>query len=259
MAALSHFPLKGAVNNYLPQEISFFCDNPKCKKEQLWQRAQIGTADKGGWRGREYTCRNCGKNTIRYYFFWVGEDQNGLFLKVGQYPPLQKEPPLRLAKKLDETDLDLYRKALTSRNNAYGLGALAYLRRVVENRMNDLLGLLYEAAKDDEGAEAELKKIEEVKASWRFDEKIGYAAGILPKHLKPGGVNPIDMLHDLASEGIHHRSEDECLDIFDRCKTAFEYVFRELDVQIEDARAYIASLTPKTRSGAGQQPSSQKI
>ena len=58
----------------------------------------------------------------------------------------------------------------------------------------------------------------------------------------PGGVNPIDKLHDLASDGIHNRSEDECLEIFDRCKASFEYVFRELDVQIEDAKAYIASL-----------------
>jgi hypothetical protein len=30
--------------------------------------------------------------------------------------------------------------------------------------------------------------------------------------------------------------------MFDRCKAAFEYVFRELEVQAEDARAYIASL-----------------
>jgi hypothetical protein len=113
--------------------------------------------------------------------------------------------------------------------------------------MNDLLDLLHEAAKD-EGSAEELAKIEEVKKSWRFDDKIGYAAGILPRHLRPGGVNPIDKLHDLASDGIHHRTEDECIEIFDSCKTAFEYVFRELDVQIEDAKAYIASLKPLQKS-----------
>jgi len=46
----------------------------------------------------------------------------------------------------------------------------------------------------------------------------------------------------VLSEGIHHRPDDECLEIFDRCKAAFEYVFRELQVQIEDARAYMTSL-----------------
>jgi hypothetical protein len=235
----------GAKWQFLPEEISGFCSHEKCKKEQRWRKSSPEYGNKRGWGTVEYVCRNCGKNTAAFYFYWGGEDAGGgVFLKAGQFPPLQKEPPQRLAKKLDKTDLDLYRKALTSRNNSYGLGALAYLRRVVENRMNDLLDLLHEAAKDDGDAVEELKKIEEVKRSWRFDDKIGYAAGILPKHLRPGGINPIDKLHDLASDGIHHRNEEECIEIFDSCKTAFEYVFRELDVQIEDAKAYIASLKP---------------
>ena len=130
---------------------------------------------------------------------------------------------------------------MTEAARRYGLGALAYLRRVVENKMNDLLDLLRQAAEDAAALE-ELKKIDEVKGSWRFDDKIAYAAKVLPRHLKPQGTNPLDALHDLASDGIHHRSEDECLTIFDRCKAAFEFVFRELDVQVEDAKAYLEAL-----------------
>jgi hypothetical protein len=213
----------------------------RCQKEQLWH-AEIYTGhQKSGFNQKEYKCKNCGQNVTRYYFFWTGNESGSRFFKVGQHPPLQIEPPLRLAKKLSQTDLELYRKALTSRNNSYGLGSLAYLRRVVENKMNDLLDLL-RAAAENAGAKEETKTIEEVKASWRFDDKITYAAKALPQHLKPGGINPIDALHDLASDGIHNRAEDECLEIFDRCKAAFEYVFRELQVQIEDAKAYMASL-----------------
>ena len=249
------FRYTGTDHGFVPQEISLFCHNPKCGKQQLWHAEIYVGRQKSGFNEMQYTCRNCGKDTARYYFFWVGyEDGTSRFYKVGQYPPLQKEAPQRLAKKFSKVDLDLYRKALTSRNDSYGLGALAYLRRVVENRMNDLLDLLHEAARDDEHAATELKKIEEVKSSWRFDDKISYAANLLPKRLKPGGVNPIDKLHDLASDGIHHRSEDECLEIFDRCKASFEYVFGELDVQIEEARAYIATLKTlesKNSSDAG--------
>jgi hypothetical protein len=238
------FRYRGSEYGFVPQEISLFCHNTKCGKQQQWEAKIYTGQQKSGFNGKEYTCKNCGQNVTRYYFFWQGyQDGTSRFFKVGQYPPLQKEPPQRLAKKLSRVDLDLYRKALTSRNDSYGLGALAYLRRVVENRMNDLLDLLQEAAKQDENG-AELKKIEQVNASWRFDDKISYAAKLLPKRLMPGGINPIDKLHDLASDGIHNRSEDECLEIFDRCKASFEYVFRELDVQIEDAKAYIASLTP---------------
>jgi len=72
--------------------------------------------------------------------------------------------------------------------------------------------------------------------------KLRIAAKVLSRHLNPQGTNPLDALHDLASDGIHDRSEDECLAIFDRCKAAFEYVFRELDVQAEDAKAYLEAL-----------------
>jgi hypothetical protein len=212
---------------------------------------RAGVGDKVGWIQRTYTCRNCGQNKIFFYFFWSSNGQEGVFFKGGQYPPLQRDPPVSLSKKLNDVDKDLYRKALTSRNNSYGLGALAYLRRVVENRMNDLLDLLHEAAKDEAAAE-ELKKIEEVKKSWRFDDKITYASKLLPAHLTPGGVNPIDRLHDLASDGIHNRTEDECLEIFDRCKTSFEYVFQSLEVEIEDAKAYITSLKPLAPKPASQ-------
>jgi hypothetical protein len=235
------FRYSGSTYGFVPEEISLFCTNEKCNKQQLWH-AQIYTGEqKSGWNEKEYKCKNCGQNVTRYYFYWWGSASSSRFFKVGQYPPLQTEPPARLAKRLSRTDLDLYRKALTSRNNSYGLGALAYLRRIVENKMNDLLDLLRQAA-EDAGREGELEKIEEVKRSWRFDDKITYAAKALPRHLKPQGNNPLDALHDLASDGIHNRPEDECLEMFDRCKAAFEYVFRELEVQAEDARAYIASL-----------------
>jgi len=135
----------GSEASFLPEEISYFCENIKCKKEQLWKRDEYsyGSGGDKGVKTCEYVCRNCGSSHIRYFYLWLTPDeQSWSFVKIGQYPPVQKEPPKRLASNLDQSDLDLYRKALTSRNNAYGLGALAYLRRVVENRMNDLLDLV---------------------------------------------------------------------------------------------------------------------
>jgi hypothetical protein len=38
-----------------------------------------------------------------------------------------------------------------------------------------------------------------------------------------GSPNPIGSLYDLISDGLHERTEEECIEIFDRCKAAFEY------------------------------------
>ena len=153
------FRYGGSDHAFVPEEISLFCDNQKCGKQQQWSAKILTGPQRSGWNAKEYTCNNCRTNITRYYFFWQAyQDGTSRFFKVGQHPPLQKEPQQRLAKKLGKVDLDLYRKALTSRNDAYGLGALAYLRRVVENRMNDLLDLLHEAAKQDDNADAKTEE-----------------------------------------------------------------------------------------------------
>lgn len=226
----------------LPPVISHYCYF--CKKDQYWDQMNRGYDRKPGFFNEIYTCRNCKAATLHYYFFWGTESgkTNSLFFKVGQYPAHMAEPPAELAKQLDSDDLDFYKKALTCRNFSFGLGALAYLRRVVENRMDDLLDLIAQAAAEAGFAQELLKELAHAKKSIRFDDKVTYAAKILPPHLKPGGQNPIDLLHDLASEGLHARTEDECIEIFDTSKIVFEYVFRQLKVHQEDKKTFAESL-----------------
>jgi hypothetical protein len=45
-----------------------------------------------------------------------------------------------------------------------------------------------------------------------------------------------------AAKGLHAKSEIECIDIFDKVKNVFEYVFGNLRVQTEDARNVVKSL-----------------
>src|SRR5215467_1280359 len=65
------FRYTGSDHSFVPEEIFLFCDNEKCGKEQWW-RAQIYTGvQKSGFNQKEYTCRNCGRNVTRYYFYWA--------------------------------------------------------------------------------------------------------------------------------------------------------------------------------------------
>jgi len=49
-------------------------------------------------------------------------------------------------------------------------------------------------------------------------------------------------MRDLASDGLHSKSEEECVEIFDRVRKVFEYVFGNLNVRIEEARDFVKSL-----------------
>ncbi len=235
----------------LPQLISLYC--PSCKKTQWWQFQQvkhyvglnqyIPQSDKTRFGCAEYQCRNCEIAQTWYFYFWFFDNKrNSVLFKVGQYPPLEEHISPELERQLKGEDMDFYRKALRSRNFNYGLGALAYLRRVIENQMNDLLDMIAQAAREANVAAPALQRLEEVKASRRFDDKVTYAAGILPPSLRPGGRNPLDMLHDIASEGIHAKPDEECIEIFDKSRLALEYVLKNLQVGGAEAKAFVKEL-----------------
>jgi len=232
-------PPSPVAYSVLPGEIQLFC--PVCKKDQRWQCSESRVFQARSYTTVHYKCRNCGKAIVTYFVSWRETETAGVFEKVGQDPPLTVLPSADL--RLGAEDLDLYKKALTSRNHAYGLGALSYLRRVVENQMNALLDLVVEAARASGVTGDHLAGLDEVRKSGTFEDKAKFAASILPAHLRPGGHNPVDVICSFASEGLHSRSEDECLAIFDEVRLVFEYLFRHLTFETGEARSFARSLT----------------
>ena len=227
----------------LPSNLELYC--PSCKKNQYWSLSNKDPYVHGHGTAM-YRCRNCGGEEIRFYFFWLRpKGEPFMFIKTGQYPALEERVTPELEAQLgagEGSDLDYYKKAIRCRNFAYGLASLSYLRRVVENRLNDLLDLIAELARGSGFAAEEIAELEITKRSRTFEQKVSYAARILPPVLRPGGQNPVDLLHDLASEGIHKLGEQECLDIFDESRAVFEYLFRELKVRKADADAFLSGV-----------------
>lgn len=53
----------------------------------------------------------------------------------------------------------------------------------------------------------------------------------------------LGILHELASDGIHAKSDEECVDIFDKCRKTFDYVFGKIRIETEEARKFVVSLS----------------
>lgn len=228
----------------LPETVSLFCES--CDKETNWETYISPTTDyRAGFGEKEYLCRNCKEGRVTYHFYW-GSSKAGegkiLFFKIGQWPALEERIPKELKKSLDRGGLSLYHKALVCRNQNLGMGSLTYLRRVVEDKLNFILDMIAVEASGVGFAQEDVSKVEEVKARGLFKEKIDLAVTILPPSLRPGGHNPIDALHDLVSDGIHRRSEEECVEVFDRVRFVFEYLFREIDARRRNAAEYAGAV-----------------
>ena len=234
----------GAVTvKVLPENLSLHCEN--CKKERYWETDVSSYSDhKVGFANRQYTCRNCGESRVTYYFYWGKSNSvTLLFFKVGQWPELEETVPETLKNALSAEDLKTYRNALRLRNFNLGIGAVAYVRRVVENRMNDMLDVLHEAARAHNMPAELLAKHEGIKKDKRFSVKVDYAGDLLPANLRPSGhPNPIAVLHELTSEGLHSKSDEQCVDIFDECRQTFEYVFGKMRIEAEEAVAFVKGI-----------------
>ncbi len=239
-----------------PKQLRMYCEHEKCEAETWWDVDRQEVYFSSGFiQERYYKCRNCGVSKQYYQFIWQEKEHYNIFVKVGQWPALSIEPSPELAKALGPEDAKLYKRGLIDFNFGHGIGAVSYFRRVLENKINALLDLIAEAARNENLASERLAEIEAVKKSHRVEDKIDIASKILPAHLKPGGHNPLDKLYGPLSAGLHGESDDDCLTIFSEARFVFEYLFKNLTESNEEARKYVLRLSaPAKARVAAEEP-----
>ncbi len=131
--------------------------------------------------------------------------------KVGQFPPYDIAPDPQLEKRLGKDRVAVFKKALVCESHSYGTGAFAYYRRIIEQVIDELLtDIASIVPAGDQGAYAEA--LARARESHRAVDKIEQVKDVLPASLQPSGTNPLLILHGSLSEGIHARSDEECLD-----------------------------------------------
>jgi hypothetical protein len=162
-------------------------------------------------------------------------------MKVGQYPPISIAIPKALEANLGHDAAELYKKALISRNNGYGLAAAVYTRRVVEDKTNELIQVVADLAEShnvDSDIVAKIRAAGDSAVYLPYEEKLKIAGAVFPDSLKVGSINPLKSLYGLVSEAIHGLSEDECIEIADQTAFVFDYVFTNLKAQTSDRKTF---------------------
>jgi len=183
-----------------------------------------------------FTCSGCHRNV---FVAWIEFNYEERYIrKVGQSIAWRINLEKELEKDLGE-DAELYKKALILLSQSYGIGACAYLRRIIENQINPLLQILYEM-RQHEGAEtSELEQIAETMRRKDFTSKVEMAAAILPDSIMIDGDNPVKLMHDRLSVNLHSLPEEEVIPIARALKTTFEYVVVELNRRKRSKQKFI--------------------
>jgi len=261
----------------LPERLSFRCDRTEsCKNEATttWSLAsgpEALTKRDFAMKMCSYFCSRCSQNCftvlyrdmkkerreapIRYMPGSTGSVPGSPYpatvevvtvvMKIGQYPALSIALPPTLEDNLGKEAALLYRRGLMCRHSGFGLAAVAYIRRVVEDKTNELIEVaasLAEARGGDAAVVAKMRAAANSKEYTPYTDKLKIAADVYPDKLKAGTINPLERLYSLGSAALHGLSEERCIEIADQITGVFEFVFSNLRAEVKAQRTFEASV-----------------
>lgn len=188
-----------------------------------------------------YQCSNCHSFqkmfALRTRATAKGE-LDGNAYKYGEAPPFGPLTPPRLLKMLDR-DRDLFMKGRRCESQGLGIGAFVYYRRVVEHQRTEILGQIINVARTINAPLPMIELLEQAQTENQFSKSLDMVKDAIPESLRIQGHNPLTLLHDNLSTGLHAQSDAECLEI----AGAIRIVLAELAERISAALKDEAELT----------------
>ena len=238
-----HVELPPTLHLMEPQVLELSCSACRASRPHRDLSARGSGTGMGGpppLRSKVYSfsfaCTGCQRSS-HLFFVEVNVDQNWV-RKVGQVPPWSISVSPELEEELGG-DAEVYKRALVCLSQGFGLGACAYLRRFLENQVNPLLDLLIQVILEEGGTEEDVAQVRKVREGKAFDAKLEIAYQVAPASLQVSGSNPLKIVHDILSVGVHRLSEEECVQAASEASTALTYVVRELSRRREARREFV--------------------
>lgn len=179
-----------------------------------------------------YRCQHCNFET---YNFLISFKDNLLF-KSGQYPPLEISVSKDIETKLGKELSALYKKGKINYSHGLGIGAMSYYRRVIEDKMKDMLKEIEQFVPEAQKHEY-IEAIKGVKDLHSFEQKADVIYEAMPAILRPPSGNYLKLLFSAVSENLHNKSDDECLEIAEEVSTLLELVISKLNQEFEASKA----------------------
>jgi hypothetical protein len=118
-----------------------------------------------------------------------------------------------------------------------GIAAFAYYRRVVENRKTAIIGEIIKLATKLGGRPELLKELELARKETRFESAVGAIKHGLPESIMMDGHNPLTLLHSALSEGLHGKTDDECLELTASVRRVLAGLVEQLAVALKDDKS----------------------
>lgn len=201
-----------------PSNIQVHCDSEQCGGIRRHTKIKNEDFSYGfHYHFLVYVCDNCSSGVK--YFIIKQEKADGpanlmAFTKVYQEPAFGQPIPKRLFRVIGESNRDYFLQAQGAIARGLGIGAYGYYRRIVENTKFDLIGSVLEIAQATNASSEQIDLLKKAQAERQFSKAIDILRDVaaIPAALLIDGHNPLALLHDALSEGIHQLTDSECLE-----------------------------------------------
>jgi hypothetical protein len=199
----------------LTPRIRCYCTSEHCDGYRFFSCAkQIKTEEPGGHSAvLDYRCRNCGKGDKHIAVRFIAK--NDLFadvVKIGEYPSFGPPTPRNILNRLGD-EAGTFLKGRQCENQGQGIGAFAYYRRVVENHKGKLIQQISLLAEKEHCSPDLLLELKEAAKETRFTAAVDRIKVGIPRSLFIKDHNPLTLLHDALSQGLHAETDEECLEL----------------------------------------------
>ncbi|HWF40125.1 MAG TPA: hypothetical protein VG322_16490 [Candidatus Acidoferrales bacterium] len=220
--AIYKAPSAGYVYLHTP-EISLQCTSEVCGGKQRFKATESLHVTEEPWQKKfvTYGCRNCGK-TLKIYalaIIAVYEQKIAFVQKFGEVPAFGPDTPPRLIS-LIGPDRDLFLKGRRCEVRGLGIGAFSYYRRIVENQKARIVREMARVAATLGASDTDIALFDEVAKIFdealtetQFTTAVEKIKPAIPSALLLRGHNPLLLLHSALSDGLHDRSDEECLEL----------------------------------------------
>jgi hypothetical protein len=183
-------PQFGSVR--FPDEIRVHCDHERCGGERRHVRVEDSGHFKVGntfYVTTAYVCTNC-RSAVKVFGLkaerYDSTQRKGHCTKIYQEPAFGEPIPKRFFEVIGEENREPFLQARRAIARGLGIGAYAYYRRIIENTKFALVDSVLGVARATNAPSEQIELLEKAH-------------------------NPLTLLHDLLSEGIHELDDEECL------------------------------------------------
>lgn len=157
--------------------------------------------------------------------------------KYGEVPAFGPATPPRLLR-LFGTDREIFLKGRRCEAQGLGVGAYAYYRRIVEKHKDSIFEEIIKVC-EKIGVTPEITDVlKKAKSENQFSSALEKAKDAIPPALLVNGHNPLTLLHTALSEGLHAKSDADCLELANDIRLVLSELANRLGQALNDEKEF---------------------